>query len=145
MVIRHFVLVILVGLIAVACGPDTKKKALQSTLLSVNAARDGFVAWDGSHQQTIVDSATSFQDGTDKLNEYRTKRAQLEIAFAVVYQAVATAAIDLKEENIAVAIEAAKKVYEHIRELMGDSASGLVPNDPVPNDPVPLVPPPATN
>ena len=127
------IVVVLLGLHVAACGPNAKQKALKTTLISVNTARDGFVAWDDKHQQNIVKNATSLEDGQSKLKTYRDKRAKLEVAFAIAYKAVATAALDLKQENVTLALSAALELYQHVRDLMGNDAKGIVP-DPPPKD-----------
>ena len=47
-----------------ACSQASRKDTLKTSLVSVNAARDGFLAWDRHHQQTIEDQATSREEAT---------------------------------------------------------------------------------
>jgi hypothetical protein len=114
-------------LLAVGCGPDAKQKALRHTLTGLNAARDGFVAWDHVHQQGIVDDATSLEDGKAKLKAYRTKRDKLVIAFEIAYRAVAVAALDLTTANLGEALRAAGDLFELVRAMMGKDTPPEVP------------------
>jgi hypothetical protein len=125
----HALFVVLFGFHLLACGPNAKQKTLTTTLTGLNAARDGFIAWDNTHQQNIVKKATSLADGQAKLKTYRAKRAKLEAGFAVAYKAVATAALDLKQENLLIALSAVVELYADIRALLGTDADTVVPKD----------------
>jgi hypothetical protein len=96
-------------------------KSLQVGLASLNAARDGFVAYDAKHQSDIVDAAKSLEEGKASLAEYRTKREPLIQAFAVAYSALAAAALDDTEARLAEAGKTAIEVYRLVKELMGGS------------------------
>lgn len=91
---RSLALVLLFAL--VACGPGARDKALSATLLSVNAAAEGFATWDKLHQAAIVDAAPDFAAGTASLLQYRTKRETVVVGFTVAYRALALGAIDGK-------------------------------------------------
>jgi hypothetical protein len=134
-------------LLAVACGPNAKQKALKTTLAGVNAARDGFVAWDYAHQQGIVDDATSLEDGKAKLKAYREKREKAVISFEIAYRALAVAALDLTAANVGEALRAAGDLFDLTRQLMGkDTPKGVPPaetEEPKAEDPKPEEPKPA--
>jgi hypothetical protein len=120
-------------LIAVSnCGPDAKQKALRTTLTGLNAARDGFVAWDYVHQQGIVDSAVSLEDGKAKLKDYRTKREKVVISFELAYRALAVAALDMTSANIGEALRAAGDLFDLVRALMDKDAPELPSNTTAP-------------
>ena len=107
-----------------ACpGPDAKERALRSSLTALNAARDGFVAWDKDHQQKIVEEATSLEDGKSKLAAYRAKREPVTQGFVVAYSAIAAAALDRSAAMIVEAAVAAKEVYDLVKLLTGASNS----------------------
>jgi hypothetical protein len=116
----HFSLILVLLLALPACpGPDSKQKALQTSLTALNAARDGFVAWDKSHQQKIVDGATSLEQGKAALAAYRAKREPVEQGFVVAYSALAVAALEKSAAMILEAALAAKEVYTLIKLLTG--------------------------
>lgn len=120
-------LLLFVMSVVVACGADAKQRTLKTTLVGLNAARDGFVAWDNEHQQHIVDTAQYLQEGQDKLKAYRAKRAKIEAGFVIAYEALATAALDLKAENLLAAITSVTQLYKALRALIGEDADGFVP------------------
>jgi hypothetical protein len=122
-----YLLPLILLLLAGACGPNAKQKALRTTLVSVNAARDGFVTWDYVHQQGIVDDATSLEDGKAKLKAYREKREKAVISFEIAYRALAVAALDLTTANVGEALRSAGDLYMLIRALMGKDTPAAVP------------------
>lgn len=114
------ILVPIVLLALTACpGPDARQKALQTSLVALNAARDGFLSWDGNHQQQIVREATSLENGQAALSEYRTRRESVVQGFTVAYSALAAAALEKSAAMILEAATAAKEVYTLIKMLTG--------------------------
>lgn len=90
-------LIALALVLAVAgCGPSARDRALSTTLLAVNSARDGFIVWDRQHQNTIIDAATSAEDGEATLGAYRERRTGVMQAFEIAYRALAVGAINKK-------------------------------------------------
>lgn len=124
---RVFYGVVVFCLLATACGPDAKQKALRTTLTGLNAARDGFVAWDYVHQQGIVDDATSLEEGKANLKAYREKRDKVVIAFEIAYRSVAVAALDLTTANLGEALRAAGDLFDLVRAMMGKDTPSEVP------------------
>jgi hypothetical protein len=61
-------------------------------ITATNAARDSFTSWDAQHQQWIVDQAGNHAEGETALVKYRGKRETILKAFAIAYQAMASAA-----------------------------------------------------
>lgn len=99
-------------MLAVACGPTARQKALQTTLVTLNTSRDAFVAWDGEHQQAIVKQAPSAEKGQAALDFYRTKREKVVLGFSAAYAALAAAAINTDDPKALLdAIEAVKTLY----------------------------------
>ena len=122
-------IVVLCVLQAAACGANAKQQTLKTSLVSVNAVRDGFLAWDSIHQRTIVEDVTTRADGEARLKEYRQKRSKLEIAFSITYKLLATAALDVKQENILLALGAVFDLYKHVRALLGPEADAILPDE----------------
>jgi hypothetical protein len=131
----------LVVLVAASCGgPDAKQKALRTSLLALNAARDGFVAWDKTHQDKIVADAESYDQGKAALEVYRTKREPVVHGFSAAYSALAAAALDPSLEMVVEAAVAAKSVYDLIKSLTGgkvETPDVVVPDAGVPAEPKP--------
>jgi len=110
-------LVLAVGL--TACALDSQQKAVRAGLISVDATRDGFLAWDKAHQQQLVDQAATAADSDKALTAYRANRAVLVQAFVAVYHALAVAAITPSQENFGTYLIELKDLYQAIRDLTG--------------------------
>ncbi len=120
-----WIAVILVLFINVAgCGPNAKQAALKDTLITLNSAQDGFIAWDNDKQTEIVNSAESFDDGNAKLNEYHKKRESVLIGFTIAYEALATATMNLNEANFLSALAKAEEIFKLVEKLTGKSFAG---------------------
>ncbi len=104
-----------------SCGPGARQKALGVSLASLDASRDGFVAWDEHKQQTIVADSTSLEQGKTALADYRTKRAAIIEGFTVAYSALALAALDSNGARLTEAISTAATVYKLIKDLAGEN------------------------
>jgi hypothetical protein len=122
--------VVLILLAVASCGPDAKQKALKYSLTGLNAARDGFVVWDASHQQKIVEDATSLEGGKLALATYRSKRESVLHAFNLAYSAIAVAALDPSTEMLMEALKAAREVYLLVKTFT-DGAVETPPTEPV--------------
>ena len=108
-------LLLLAALSATACGGHDK--ALRVALTSLDTARDGFVAYDARRQQSIVQEASSYEAGVSALKKYRTDREPVLHSFQIAYATLALAALEPKAENLQVAADAVKKLYEQIKAL----------------------------
>src|SRR5512136_2752575 len=92
-------------------------KALRITLTGLNAARDGFIAYDMQVQTRIVSDASSFEMGRIKLDIYRAEREKVILALEIAYKALATAAVDPSELNITGAVTAAREVIGLVQSI----------------------------
>lgn len=101
-----------------ACSNAQRHDTIHASLVSVNAARDGFLAWDRRHQQTIIDRAASREDAKRELGDYRATQTQVTEWFAVVYQALATAATENDEPSLTAAVHAATDIVGKIADLI---------------------------
>ena len=106
----------------VACGASARDTSLRTSFVGVSAARDGFVQWDESHQDAIVESATSIADGKEKLAVYRAERVQIIAAFETAYRAISFAAIT-KDTPLLEMLAAAKSLYDAIEKLKASVAA----------------------
>jgi hypothetical protein len=100
-----------------ACGASSRERALRSSLASVNTAQQGFLAWDKTHQDQIVQHATSLEGGTVAIQIYRARREAISLAFEVAYKAIAVAALEATEANATAAIMAVADLYVAIKRL----------------------------
>ena len=112
-----------------ACTPNKRIKTLQVALVSVNAIRDGFLAWDRQHQHDLVESATSRADGLAKLAAYQAKRdlvlrrradgLRTPEVFELVYLAISIAATQTDELSLTDALAKADELARAMAILMG--------------------------
>lgn len=81
-------------LVSVLQGCVSRQRALSATLVAVDTARIGFVTWDDSHQQEIVEKAADSDEAAAALEDYRQRRTSVLLGFELAYQAIARAALD---------------------------------------------------
>lgn len=91
-VVARPILLLIVAL-AVSCGPSAREKTLRASLITVNAAKDGFVTWDQERKNAIVAEATSYEVGESTLTAYIEEREKVLLSFELAYKAIATAAV----------------------------------------------------
>lgn len=114
---RLLPVLILFGVLMPAACEGARQKSLRVTLTSLNAARDGFTAWDSAKQQRIVEASTSFEEGAKQLNVYRNSRIKIVQAFTAAYSALALAAVDSSPASLIEAAKAARELYDLIKQF----------------------------
>jgi hypothetical protein len=113
----------LVAELLMGCGANQRQKALTTALVGVNAAREGFLAWDEKHQQNIALLAKSYEEGRELLANYRENREMVVNGFELAYQGLAAAAlVDDDGTSFEIAMGRIEQLYELLRVLMGDQA-----------------------
>lgn len=119
--LRSVAAILLVGALTLVmgCGPNARQKALKTSLVSMNAARDGFTQWDKQKQAVIVADAKTLDEGKKALADHRSKRVPVVEAFTVAYSALALAALDDNAARLLEAVGAVKSVYDLIKTLTG--------------------------
>lgn len=121
-VLSAFVLACFVAVVAVgtACGPNKRAQTITTALTTVNAARDGFLAWDSSHQKALVDSATSREEAEASVAHYYERRKPVTDLLVLVYRALAVAATQNDEYSLSAALGKSAELAAALRELMGN-------------------------
>ena len=114
---RPIRLLLLVSLCLVACGATQREQLVKTTLVTVNEARDSFVAFDNTAQQAIVAAAPTYERGYAALLVYRKRREVVVEAFAAAYRAIAMAATANDELTIPTMLSAARTVAEALKSL----------------------------
>lgn len=113
---RSVLLVLLLGWL-VACGASQRESTIKAALVTVDAAREAWLAYDHHAQMEIVARATSLEDGRAKLAAYRANQGKIETAFEVAYRAVAAAATlndDASLAGMVAAVAAATKAVDAV-------------------------------
>lgn len=100
-----------------ACGPTARETALRTTLVTVDAARDGFEAWDQEHQGKLIATAQTGDEARASVASYREKRLVVINGFDLAYKAIAHAAVLLDDASIANALAAAADLKTAIEAL----------------------------
>lgn len=112
--------VVLLFVVALAaCGPSAKQKTIATTLAATNAARDAFLLYDDTRQASIVDNATSLEEGKERLAAWREDRDEVVAAFETVYRAIAIAATDASDMNVAEMVALAASLREVYARVTG--------------------------
>lgn len=106
-----------------SCGESSQQKALRVGLYSLNAARDGFVAWDQNRQAAIVAQAKTREEAVTNLTAFRARRDGVADGFMVAYAALALAAVSPTVANLGEAATQAARLYEAIKHLREDLGS----------------------
>lgn len=76
------------------CAASQRESTIKAAMVTVDTARDGFIAYDAAEQSAIVSKATSLEDGKAKLAAYRAERAKVADLFTVAYRAIAAATLN---------------------------------------------------
>lgn len=136
---------LLLAMLLTSCGPGQREHAISTAFAGVNSAKAGFETLDAEYQAHIVESATSFVDGQEKLAAYRKQREVVVEAFATAYAALAAGAIDGKTpmSKIYATVEALAKAIASLRAHL-DTAPAQAPassptstTSPRPSNPAP--------
>lgn len=106
-----------------ACGPDAKQRALRSGLVSVNAARDGFLAWDNETQQAIVVKATSHDEAIANLDRHATVIQPVVFGFELTYKLLAAAALDPTDDNMLILAGQLAELFRDVQAMTGHKLS----------------------
>ena len=101
-----------------ACGANKRQDTLRSTLVGLRAARDGFTAWDLSHQKSIVEAATSREEAESKVAAYRERRTSILSSFEAAYLALALAATQSDDPSLKSALVMSAELLDVLRALM---------------------------
>lgn len=109
-----------VATVGAACGPNKRAQTITVALTSVNAARDGFLAWDASHQKALVDSATSREEAEASVAHYYERRKPVTDMLVLVYRALAVAATQNDEYSLSAALGKSAELLTALHELMGN-------------------------
>lgn len=113
---RTAITTIVFAVILLACGASARQQTIAASLTTTNAARDAFVVWDRSHQQSLVDTAANQADARERVDAYRKQRDPIVQGFAAVYRLLAIAATDDKA-SLADLIQAAALLHSTLKEL----------------------------
>lgn len=126
----------MVGLVAIAvvagagCGASQRETTIKTTFLSVDAARDGFLAYDRSHELSLVAHCDPAVDSKEQctakvaasqkaLADYQAKRAKVDLAFATAYRSMTAAQIINTDQSVASMAAAAAQLYDLVKPFIG--------------------------
>lgn len=123
-------LVCLVALATSGCAASTREATIKATFLSVDSARDGFLAYDRAHEMALTahcDPAAETREAcaakvaasTAKLAEYQAQRAKVDPLFVAAYRAVTAAQILNTDQSIAGMTAAAGQLFAAVKSFLG--------------------------
>jgi acyl-CoA synthetase (AMP-forming)/AMP-acid ligase II len=104
---------------APACTGNQRQKTLRATVISVNAARDGFVEYDRQHQLALVEKAATREEGEKSLAAYRLKRTPVVAGFEATYIALTIALTQTDDPSLRAALEASSAMIAAIKSITG--------------------------
>ena len=105
-----------------ACNRSQRTDTLRASIISVNAARDGFLQWDRTHQHELVAAATSRDQAEQSLATYRREREPVVNGFEVAYRALALAATQTDDPSLKVALTTAGELVDAVRAMIHGGA-----------------------
>lgn len=108
------VLVFLTG-----CGAHQRESTIKAALVTVDASRETFLAYDATEQADIVAHATSPEAGRAELTKYRDKRGTVEKTLEGAYRAIALAATLNDDHSMNGLTAAVLQVVEAVGSLTG--------------------------
>jgi hypothetical protein len=119
---RYYLAAITCGVIALAlvlsaCGAGARQKTIATTLATLNAASDTFVAYDKDHRSHIVADAKSHEQGQAALNEWDGTVQTVTVGLEAAYKAVAVAATLNDDQSLASMLAAALIVKSELETL----------------------------
>lgn len=103
----------------VACTPHKRVQTIVATETALNAARDGFLAWDRQHQLDLVRTSDTRAELDSRVAAYLERRLRVDAAFTVAYQALVVAARTSDEISLQQALAAAGELVVALKKLMG--------------------------
>lgn len=108
---------LIVAFVVTACGGNSQQKALRASYVSLNAARDGFLAWTEARQEAIVRKATTAEEAKNGIAAHREKQQLVFNMFSSAYEALALAALEPKPENLDEALARIQRLRELIKRV----------------------------
>lgn len=101
-----------------SCIKNQRADTIRASLVTLTAARDGFTAWDRTHQESIIRGASTLEEGRAELDRYRERRRHIVESFVVAYQAIAVAATQSDETSLKAAVRASEDLLAAIKALI---------------------------
>jgi hypothetical protein len=117
--IAYNVSILILALGFAGCAGSTRTTAIHTALITANAANAGFIAYDGPHELAIVNASTSREQAESQLAQYRAKRAEVEKALIVLFQAIAVASTLDDSQSLAAVVSAGTHLQALVAALEG--------------------------
>jgi hypothetical protein len=105
-------------LVFAGCGASAREKTLRASFVAMNAARDGFFAYDKQHQRTLLEASPDRATFDNQLAAYRAKQADVVAKIAGAYEALAAAVLINKDHGSLAAVGAALAIaFDAIKDI----------------------------
>ena len=85
----------------VACGASQRQTTIKAALVTVDASRDAFLAYDAKAQIEIVADGKTLEAVKQRLDAYRADRIRIVVVFDAAYHAIAAAAVAADAPSLA--------------------------------------------
>lgn len=107
------------AVVPTACTKNDRMTTIQTALIAVNAARDGFHTWDRHHRSEIIQSSATREEAVAKLEAYGKERETITDLREAAYQVLAVAATQTDEPSLKAALAKAAELVTAIKKLTG--------------------------
>jgi hypothetical protein len=120
----HVIAGVVIAWALLACGASAREKTLRASFVAVNAARDGFFAYDEQHQRTLLEAATDAPSWKATIADYRSRREKVVELFAGAYSTIAAATLlDKDAKSLDAVGEAMKLLFAAVKDFTGGRVS----------------------
>lgn len=99
------------------CGASQREKTIRATFHATNVAADSLVVFSKTHEDAIIDAATSKETAQENLKQFRAKVDHAEMTITAVYRMTAAAAIANDDQSVAALIKVAALLWTELKEL----------------------------
>ncbi len=107
------------AVVAGGCAGSQREDTIRAALISVDSARDGFLAYDRAHEQQLVAEAVSADDAQAKLKAYQAKRAKVDPLFTGAYHGIAAAELLNTDQSLTSMQAAIAQLIDALKPFLG--------------------------
>lgn len=105
------------------CTSSQRIDTIRNSLVAVNAARDGFTAWDGQHQRDLVKRAATRVEAEAAIAAYHQGRQPVLDGFELAYRLLALAATQNDDPSLNAALLQVSTIVDLVKRLTSPALS----------------------
>ena len=123
-------LALAVALCAATASCVSYQSELKAALVTTDAAAKSFEVYDQQHQASILTTSTTFDEWKATITEYRRKQQAVLDSLVLVYQAIATAALNPSDVTVKVVTDDLADLKAVLHDLGVDVPGASAPSTP---------------